>query len=182
MKKIVIAISGLPGSGSTTIAKEIAKRFNLDYYSPGEVFKGYSKKNQSEAALEVWNLFGKEKKFHEKNFDIKQIEKAKKGNVVICGKLSIFMLKGMADYKIWIESDLKTRAERTAERDGIPFEKAFEQIKEREKIEMESWKKIYGIDYTEQKKDADLVVENSRLAVDESVNRILAFIKTRKGK
>jgi len=179
---MVIAISGLPGSGSTTIAKELARRFKLDYYSPGEVFKGYSKKNQSEAALEVWNLFGKEKKFHEKNFDRTQIEKAKKGNVVICGKLSIFMLKWMADYKIWIESDLKTRAKRTAKRDRIPFEKAFEQIRERERIERESWKKIYGIDYTEQKKDADLVVENSKLTIVEAVDKILDFIEIRKGK
>jgi cytidylate kinase len=182
MKRMVIAISGLPGSGSTTIAKELARRFKLDYYSPGEVFKGYSKKNQSEAALEVWNLFGKEKKFHEKNFDRTQIEKAKKGNVVICGKLSIFMLKRIADYKIWIEGDLKTRAERTSERDGIPLEKALEQIKEREKIERESWEKIYGIDYTEQRKYADIVVENSTLTVDESVDKILNFIIMKEGK
>jgi cytidylate kinase len=182
MKKIVIAISGLPGSGSTTIAKELARRLKLDYYSPGEVFKGYSKKRESEAALEVWELFGNEKGFHEKNFDRIQIEKAKIGNIIICGKLSIFMLKGLADCKIWIDSDLRTRAERTAKRDKLPFEKALEQIKKREKIERENWKKIYGIDYIEQKKDADVVVENSRLTIEESVDKILDFINMRKGK
>ena len=182
MKKIVIAFSGLSGSGSTTIAKELARRLKLDYYSPGEVFKGYSKKKESEAALEVWKLFGSEKDFHEKNFDRVQVEKAKTGNIVICGKLSIFMLKRLADYKIWIESDLKTRAERTAKRDKLPFEKALEQIKKREKIERENWKKIYGIDYLEQRKDADIVVENSRLVIEESVDKILDFINMRKGK
>lgn len=181
MKKVVIAISGLPGSGSTTIAKELAKRLKLDYYSPGEVFKGYSKKKESEAALEVWNLFGKEKDFHEKKFDRIQIEKTKKGNIVICGKLSIFILNGLADYKIWIESDLRIRTERTAKRDEIPFEKALGQIKKREKIEKENWKKIYGIDYLEQKKDADVVIENSTLTIEESVDKILDFINMRKG-
>jgi len=177
MKNIVVAISGLPGSGSTTIAKKLAKKLKLDYYSPGEIFKGYSKKRESEAALEVWERFGRNKDFHEKNFDKVQIEKAKKGDIVICGKLSIYMLNGIADYKIWIESDLDTRASRTAKRDNIPVERALEEIKKREKIERSSWKKIYGFDYLDQRNSADFVLENSKLTTEEAVDKILDFIK-----
>jgi len=180
MKNIVVAISGPPGSGSTTIAKKLAKKLEMDYYSPGEIFKSYSKKRESEAALEVWERFGRNKDFHEKNFDKVQIEKAKKGNIVICGKLSIHMLNGIADYKIWIESDLNARASRTAKRDNIPVEKALEEIKKREKIERDNWKKIYGFDYLDQRNSADFVLENSKLTTEEAVDKILDFIEREK--
>lgn len=177
MKDIVIAISGPPGSGSTTIAKRLAKKLKLDYFSPGEIFKSYSKKKESEAALEVWERFGKNRDFHEKNFDNIQMEKAKEGNIVICGKLSIHMLHDIADYKIWIESDLNTRARRTAKRDGIPVETALEEIKKREETERTTWKEFYGLDYLNQRNDADFVLENSELTEGGAVKKILDFIK-----
>jgi len=180
MKDIVIAISGPPGSGSTTIAKKLAEKLNLSYYSPGKAFKRYSKKKESEAALEVWEKYGKDKQFHEKAFDKVQIEKAKEGNIVICGKLSIFMLKDLADYKIWIYAPLKVRAKRTAERDKISFEQALDEVERREKIERDTWEKIYGFDYFDQKDQADIAIDNSNLNLEQTVNKILEFINSNK--
>jgi len=158
----------------------LARKLKLNYYSPGKDFKSYSKKKESEAALEVWKKYGKNKRFHEKFFDKVQIEKAEKGNIVICGKLSIFMLKDLADYKIWIHVPLKIRARRTAKRDKIPLKKAIKEIKEREKIERETWKKIYGFDYFDQKYSANFILDNSKLSLKQVVNKILEFIE--KGK
>lgn len=180
MKNIVIAISGPPGSGTTTIAKKLAEKLKLGYYSPGKTFKSYSKKKESEAALEVWEIFGKDKDFHEKGLDKVQMEKAKDGNIVVCGKLSIFILKDLADYNIWVEAPLEIRAMRTAERDKIPFEKALDRIKKREEVERESWKRFYNFDYFDQKHQADFVLDNSKLTVEQSVDRILEFINSNK--
>ena len=180
MKNVVIAISGQPGSGSTTIARKLAKKLKLDYYSPGEIFKKYSKKKESVAALEVWEKLGRNKNFHEKNFDKIQVEKARRGDVVICGKLSLHMLDNIADFKIWIECNQKTRAIRTAKRDRIPVKEALENIKKREKIERDSWRKFYGFDYFDQKNIADFVLENSKLTKEEAVDKILGFMRGRK--
>ncbi|MBU5688211.1 MAG: AAA family ATPase, partial [Candidatus Aenigmarchaeota archaeon] len=64
---VVIAVSGLPGSGSSTLSKLLAEKLNLNYFSPGEYFKDHSNKsNQTSKALDVFKSGkGKEKKFHE---------------------------------------------------------------------------------------------------------------------
>jgi len=178
----VIAISGPPGVGSTTIAKELAKKLRMDYFSPGFIQKGFAKgKNQSRAAIAVWKTkFGKSDELHKGLLDRMQLERAKKGDVVICGKLSIYILKNLADHKIWLEASLDERARRSAERDKLPVKDVKRMIRKRERIERSEWERIYGIDYFDQKKMADLVVDSTKLTVKETVDKIFKFIKSGK--
>lgn len=180
MGKITVAISGPPGSGTSTIAKELAKRLKLEYFSPGQIQKSYSKSSkESLAALDVWQTkLGKSRTFHRDILDKTQKELAKKGNIVICGKLSIKMLEGLADYRIWVYAPINIRAERVAERDKITVDEAMNALSEREEIERKAWKRLYGFDYFDQKELADLVVDNSK-TLEESVERILKFIKSK---
>lgn len=176
-KKLVIAISGPPGTGTTTISKQLAKELNLDYFSTGKIFKSKYKGKEAECALKAWRSeLGKSKNHHE-YLDKLQLEKAKKENAVICGKLSVYILKDIAKFKIWIESPLEVRAKRVVVRDKIPFDEALNLIQERERVEREEWKKIYGIDYFESKNLADIVIDNSNKTVKETVKEILYFIK-----
>ncbi len=180
MRKLVIVISGRPGAGSSTISRLIAKKLKLKYFSTGLVHKGISKtKKESLAALQAWNTkYGSSKRFH-KNLDKLQVKVAKKGNVVITGKLAIHFLKKYSKYKIWLDVPLKVRARRTAHRDKIPYRKALKEVAEREKIERKNWKKMYGIDYFALGKDADFIIDTSKLKIGQSVHRILKFIRGR---
>jgi cytidylate kinase len=174
-RKIVIAISGLPGAGSTTIARKLAKKLKLKYFSPGEIFKSCARGKEVEAAIKVWKSRGKSKKFHQMLDDL-QKKLAKKGNCVVCGKLSVWVLKDLSNCRIWVEAPLSVRAKRVARRDKLPVEIAKKLLKEREKIERVEWKRIYGIDYFEQKKSTDLVINTSKLTPSQVVEKILKFV------
>jgi len=162
-KNLVIVISGPPGVGTSSIAKKIAKKLNLRYLSPGKTYKSFLNEKEAKSALDFWKTsFGESKELHRK-LDENQIREAKKGNIVICGKLSIHFLKDIANYKIWVEAPLEVRARRTSNRDKISFEEAIKEISEREMIERNKWRGIYGFDYFDLKNEAYFVLDNSKV-------------------
>lgn len=178
MNSLVIAISGPPGSGTTTIGKKLAKKLKLDFFSPGLYFKKLSKeRNESKAALKLLKTrFGSGEELH-KHIDELQIKMAEKGNIVVEGTLSIHFLKDVSNCKIWLDTPLEIRAKRTSKRDKLPWKKLMQDIREREGIERKLWKKVYGFDYFDQKNQADLVLDTSYMSVGRTVNKILEFIK-----
>ena len=170
---VVIAISGKPGAGSSTIAKALADRLGIDYFSPGErFFKPSKEKDDTSEALGIWKSDkGKNKDFHQK-IDDYQRGLAKKGNVVICGKLSIWVLKDLADLKVWIDCDFDERVRRTSKRDRISLEETRKKLKEREEMEEKEWKRMYVFDRDSQRGMADIVVDTSKLTVEEIMDKI----------
>ena len=177
MRKIVIALSGPPGSGASTVGKVLARRLKLEYFSPGLYYRKIMKQNRIERAPQFWKTeFGSSKKLHE-HVDQMQLEEAGKGNIVVEGTLSVHFLKNLASHKVWLDVPLKVRAQRTAKREKIPYQHALKEVEERQTMEREGWKKIYGFDYFDQKKEADLVVDASSLAVNQVVNKIINLIE-----
>lgn len=177
-RKLVVVVSGPPGSGSTSVARGLAKRLKLRLLVLGKLQKKLVKTGkEGRAALESWDTKkGSSKKTHV-NRDKMQVKVAKKGNIVICGKLSIHFLRDISDYKIWLDVPLKVRAKRTAKRDRIPVKEAMREIRKRQYIERNEWKKMYGFDYFYQKKIANLVIDSSNLTLKQTVKKILDFIK-----
>lgn len=178
---VVIAFSGLPGTGSSTAAKLLAQKLGLDYFSVGAYNKRHAKhiEKETEKAVAMWKMDKKElKKFHLASDDISR-ERAKKGNIVIDGKLAIRMLRGLSDFSVWIKAPAGVRAKRITGRDKIPMDKAMKILKEKQKLEVENWKRIYGFNYLDQEKEADLVIDTSDKKPDEIVKSIINKLRAR---
>lgn len=172
----VICISGQSTCGTSTTAKLLAEKLNLKYFSPGKYFKKHFSGKETESATAGWDTKkGSSLDFHEE-IDKLQQETAKKGNVVIDGKLSIWAIK-KADLKVWIKADEKVRAGRVQKRETLPFEQALKILKEKDKKEIEGWKKVYDFHFWDQEKQADLVIDNSNLTPEQVVEKIIEKLK-----
>jgi cytidylate kinase len=138
-----ITISGLPGSGTTTVAKLLAERLGYKLISAGDVFR--------KLAMERGMTLEEFSKYAENNPDIDlyidkmQRELAEKeDNVIVEGRLSGWMIKNA--FKVWIYADPEVRYERIAKRERIELSKARAETKRREELEKRRYKKFYSID------------------------------------
>ncbi len=178
-KKIVVVISGMSGCGSTTTGKLLSDKLGLKFFSVGTYFKKFEEGKETERAVKLWNTKkGSSASFHNE-IDEMQIKLAKKGNIVIESKLGIMMIPN-ADFRIWLKAPVKTRAARYAKRDNIPAKEAEKLVKEKEILERENFQRIYGFDFFELEKKADLVVDTSDKKPEEIVEIIISSMKRRK--
>ncbi len=140
---MIVTVSGPIGSGKTTVARAIASRFKLCHISAGEVFRALAKERGM--TLAEFSKYAEEHHEVDRLVDERQVELAKRGNAVVDGRLTAWLLPE-AEIKIWLKAPLEVRAERVAKREGISYEQALKETKLREKSEAKRYREIYGID------------------------------------
>ncbi|MDY6770434.1 MAG: cytidylate kinase family protein, partial [Candidatus Nanohaloarchaea archaeon] len=156
---------------------KVAEELDLDYFSPGKHFKEKIDGKETEAANKGWKDAELSSESTHNSIDDLQKQVAKQGDVVIDGKLSIYMVGDRADLTVWLKAPVKTRAERAAKRDDMTPEEAKEMMQERQHDEVENWREMYGINYLEQEDDADLVIQTEDKLPDEIVELIVSKLR-----
>ncbi len=171
-----VTISGLPGTGTTTVAKILAERLGYKLISAGEVFRKMAK--EMNMSLEEFSEYAKENPEIDRKLDEMQKELAEKEeNVVVEGRLSGWFVN--AHLRVWLYCDKDRRYERIAKRENISFEEAKRRTEEREKLEKERYKKFYGIDL-EDISIYDLAVNSGNFKPEEIVEIILKALELRR--
>jgi cytidylate kinase len=170
---MIITVSGFIGSGKTTVAKALAKRYNLRHISAGDVFRELAKKK--ELSLQEFSSLAETNPDIDREVDNLQRQKISGGDVVAEGRLSGWLLD--ADFKIWLEASLETRARRVAKRESKSYEVAFKETRDREESEMKRYREIYGIDLRELS-PYSIVVDTEDWGAEEVVNLIIEVIST----
>jgi cytidylate kinase len=181
-KKIVVCISGMAGTGKSTLAKKLARKYKLRYYSGGDALKelakdeGYNSSSrgwwESPEGLSFLEKREKNLKF-DKAVDDKLLEYAQQENVLLDSWTMPWLLK--TGFKIWLVASVEKRAERIAKRDKISVKEALQVLKEKEARTKAIYKKLYGFTLGEDFEPFNIVLDTDNLDARE-VFQVLCMV------
>jgi len=173
-RRVIVCVSGMAGTGKSTVARKLARKFGLRYYSGGDALKalafgeGYSVSTigwwESPIGLEFLKQRQGDPKFDEA-VDRKLLEYAEQGNVLLDSWTMPWLVKD--GFKVWLLASLEKRAERVARRDKVSVEKALEVLKEKEGRTRAIYQKLYGFTLGEDFKPFDMVLDTDNLGAEE---------------
>jgi len=180
--KTVICVSGLAGTGKSTLAKKIAKKYGLKYYSGGDALRALAREEGLDASRRGWwespeglgflDRRAKDSKF-DKAVDDKLLECGRRGNVLLDSWTMPWLIED--GFKIWLLASVEKRAERVAKRDRTTVSEAMAMLREKEAKTKTIYRKLYGFALGEDFKPFDLVLDTENLS-EEEVFQVLCSV------
>ncbi len=140
---MIVTLGGLPGSGKTSVARELASRHGFTIISAGEQFRKLAQERGM--TLQEFGELAERDSSIDLAIDSRQKELAVMHNMALVeGRLAGRTVD--AGLKVWLKASLEVRAQRIAAREGIPVHRALEETVAREACEVARYKAFYGID------------------------------------
>ena len=173
-----ITVTGLPGSGKSTIAKFLAEKLGFEHYSTGE-FQRELAKEKGLSIKELGELEAKDDSF-DIMVDKKTEEIAKeKDNIVFDSWLAAKFVPEAI--KIFLECDESVRASRrvpqkreTEQYDEL--DEAKKKMQERTECNRERWIRYYRYDFLDMA-NYDFIINVAELTPEQIVAQILEFVE-----
>jgi cytidylate kinase len=172
--KRVITIGGLHGTGKSSVADAVAKKFSLRRMSAGVVFRQLAK--DRDMTLEEFSRVAEGNEDIDRLIDDKLREEAKKGNAVIDGQLAAWMAGDNADLKFLLIASVENRIRRISERDGTDFEYARRETITREGSEKARYLEYYGVDVSDHS-IYDITINTDKYDLDEVTKIVFIAIE-----
>lgn len=144
----IITVSGRIASGSTTLAKHLARQLGWKHLEGGEIFW--------EAVRSRLGLEAKDTNLRPDEEDVLFEEKQKEilkneHHIVLESKLAGFCAQGLADvYKVAVvcedegQDQPQIRIDRLVNREELSIDEAKAEVLERESNDLEKWRKLYA--------------------------------------
>ena len=177
---MLITISGLPGSGKTTVARLVATELGLEHVYAGNIFR-----RQAEAAgltLQEYLRRAETDPSIDRQLDDRMRERARAGHAVLEGRLAAFMAEqaGTAALKVYLDASEAVRAARITDREGGATTNRLQEIQARETSDWQRYRDIYGVDYHDRSR-YDVVVETDRRTPEDLAREIVNRARIRFG-
>jgi cytidylate kinase len=143
---VLVTISGLPGSGTSTVADLVAQGLGLAHVDGGTVFRTIAKEQGLD--LPAFSALAEANPEIDVELDARLAAIARAGDVVLESRLAAWIVanEGLEATTVWIDGDERIRAERVAGREGIRTDQALEANRAREASERLRYRTLYGID------------------------------------
>jgi cytidylate kinase len=159
-------VSGPPAIGKTTVAKGLAKEFNLNYLSGGDILKELANEQgffsngddwwDTEDGMKFLNQ-RKENPEFDKKVDEKLVQLFEKGDVVITS----YTLPWLIDtgIKLWLNGTLENSAKRMQNRDNMEESFALEVVNKRFKENKLIYKNLYNFEFGDDLSVFDKIIQ-----------------------
>ena len=161
-----IVVSGPPAIGKTTVAKGLAKEFNLNYLSGGDILKelaneqGFSSSGDdwwdTEDGMKFLNQ-RKENPEFDKKVDEKLIQLFENGNVVITSYTLPWLID--SGIKLWLSGTVENSAKRMQNRDKMDESSALEVVTKRFNENKLIYKNLYNFEFGDDLSVFDKIIE-----------------------
>ena len=169
---MLITLSGLPGSGTSTVARSVATRLGLDHLDGGTVFRAMAEERG--VTLAEFARIAEADDSIDRALDDRLVERAKGGDVLLESRLAGWLAtrSALRALRVWIHCDEVERARRVGGRDGHDAAEALAHNQEREASERTRYLDFYDIDLRDLS-IYDLVVDSTATSPDAIVDQIV---------
>lgn len=163
MKKHIITLGGMPGSGKSSTGKRLAKLLGYERTSSGDFFREMAEKRG--VSVEEINRVAEEDPSIDHMTDDWVREKGKSENLIIDSRLAFHWIPDA--FKVFLKLDPKVAAERTfahikgegrVGQEAQSIEDAYHKMLDRIESEGKRYMTLYGVDYTDES-NYDLIVD-----------------------
>jgi len=161
-RSIVIAVSGDPGSGKSTVCERLAPAFGLTRVYAGGLFRAFA----VERGLSLMAYQDYAASHPEEDFRIDEAMRVagRAGNALLEGRMSAWVARtaGIPALGLYLRITPEAQAKRIQERDGGTYEEALRASRLRQELDVERLKRLYKVDYTDPSW-YDVVIDTSEL-------------------
>jgi cytidylate kinase len=143
---MLITISGLPGSGKTTVARLLSSRLGLPHVYAGDLYR--KEAVERGVSLEEFNALSEHDHSIDRALDARMASYARQGNVILEGRLAAFIARqeGVDALKVWLSASDEVCARRVAQREGKDWQKVRQLNSVRQSSDAKRYRAIYGFD------------------------------------
>lgn len=168
-----VIISGMAAVGKSTLARAIARRYNLRFCSGGHLIRKMAKAQGYDPVGNDWwetdgGLDFLQRRKSDNQFDRELDRRMKRilnsGNVVVTAWTMPWIYEGDKCIKIWLKAPQEIRAKRMAKRDKIAFDKALRCVKERDDNNKMLFLGLYNIQLGFDLTPFDFVLDTRKLS------------------